>query len=161
MPPSPQPDYSQSKPSTRRATSLPPVITRRSSTPISLFKQIRLTDDEIKEGGIEIEELSPEAIIPDSVTVMRDPEIEVPDDEEGPTEAELENKFTEIKLDRMHDGSHNEEEKEEQEEADIVPLRRSTRKRKYTPMTDEESQEEQRSKRTVRSRTFPPLRGNN
>jgi hypothetical protein len=95
------------------------------------------------------------------MTVMRDPEIEVPDDEEGPTEVKLENKFTAIKLDRMRDGSHSEAEKEEQEEVVIIPLRRNTRKRKYTPATDEESQEEQRSKRTVRSRTFSPLRGNN
>jgi len=165
MPPSPQTDYSQSKPSIKRATSLPPEITRqRSSTPISLFKRIRLTDDDIKDDTIEIEELSQEAIIPDSMTVMRDPEIEVPDDDDDPTELQFENKFTAIKSDRMHDGSQSEGEeegKEQQQEANIVPLKRSTRKRKYTPTTDEESQEEQRSKRTVRSRTFSPLRGNN
>lgn len=91
--------------------------------------------------------------MPDSLTVMRDPEIELPEDEDS-TEVELENKLTAIKLDRMHDGSQTEESEEE-----IAPLRRSTRKRKYIP-ADGESQEEQRRKRTASPRTFSPTRGN-
>src|SRR5436190_2385822 len=103
MPPSPQPDYTSTKPSLRRANSLPPEIIRaRSSTPISLLKQMRLTapddnDEEQEEEGISIEELSPEAIIPDSVPVMRDPEVEVPEDDDS-KDVELETKLNAIKL---------------------------------------------------------------
>src|SRR5277367_2291367 len=101
MPPSPQPDFSPHKPSLRRATSLPPEQSRfsRPSTPIiTLFK---LPDSQDAPSpsppqSPEIEELSPEAIVPDEVPVLRDPEIEVPDDEEGSAEAELEEKFTNI-----------------------------------------------------------------
>ena len=87
--------------------------------------------------------------------MMRDPEIEVPEDDQE--EDELEMKFTAIKLDRMHDGSQTGEESEE--EGHITPLRK-TRKRKYTPTDGEESSEEQRRKRTASPRVFSALRGN-
>ena len=146
MPPSPQPDYSNTKPLSRRATSLPPDTGRiqRSPTPISIIRQKQFeatkkadTDEE----GVEIEELSPEAIIPDSVTIMRDPEVEVPDDGGDSTEVELEKKITAIKLERMHDDSGSEE---SGKEVTISPTK-GLRKRKYSPL-EETGDEPQRKK---------------
>ena len=115
-------------------------------------------DNEQEEEGVSVEELSPEAIIPDSIPIMRDPEIEVPEDDD-PTEAELETKPTTIELDRMRDGSESGDQKEEEEEmVDIASPLRNVRKRKFTP-TDEDVQEERRRKRTASPRTFSPLRG--
>jgi hypothetical protein len=108
MPPSPQPDFEPCKLSFRRATSLPPETSRIQgcSTPIPVIKKMRhlkIPDDNQVQGEtVKIEELSPEAIIPDSLTILRDPEVEVPDDDDL-SEVELDDKFTAIKLDGMHD----------------------------------------------------------
>ena len=92
---------------------------------------------------ISIEELSPEAIIPDSVTVYRNPEIEIP--EEGVRQGrsspdmELGRKFTEIDLDRMSDGSQTHEEKEykgKQEKNEKVA--RKGQKRKHSSVDGRE-----------------------
>ena len=97
MPPSPQADHGVEKLTpVRRASSLPPEnirLTSRPSTPISVINQLRrlripdnddaMDREEDEEGTVEIEELSPDAIIPDSVLVMRDPEIETPPEGEG------------------------------------------------------------------------------
>jgi len=100
MPPSPKADHGIEKlPSVRRASSLPPEnirLSSRPSTPISVIKQLRRlripdNDDamdrhenqEDGEGAVEIEELSPDAIVPDHIQVMRDPEIETPREDEG------------------------------------------------------------------------------
>src|SRR5947207_5946452 len=163
MPPSPQPDYTSTKPSLRRATSLPPEIMRaRSSTPISLLKQMRLTapddnDKEQDEEGISVEELSPEAIIPDSIPVMRDPEIEIPKEDDS-KEVDLETKLTAIKLDRMCDGSESGDVDEEEEMVDVASPLRNMRKRKFTP-NDEGEAQERRRKRTASPSTFSTLRG--
>ena len=163
MPPSPQPEYTSTKPSFRRATSLPPEITRaRSSTPVSLLKQMRLSvpddnDNEQKEEGVSVEELSPEAIIPDSLPVLRDPEIEVPEEDDY-TEAELETKLTAIELDAMDDGSQSGDQCEEGEEmVDIASPLRNAKKRKFTPTDD--GVPERRRKRTASPRTISPLKG--
>ena len=163
MPPSPQPDYTSTKSSLRRASSLPPEIIRaRSSTPISLLRQMSLNvtndnDNEQEEEGVSVEELSPDAIIPDSLPILRDPEIEIPEDYDSP-EQELETELTVIDLDRMHDGSESDDKLEEEEErVDIASPLRNIRKRKFTA-TDEPGQEEQPRKRTASPRTFSPLR---
>jgi hypothetical protein len=106
MPPSPKADHGVERlPSLRRASSLPPEnihLSSRPSTPVSVIKQLRRlripdpddvmdSQDRREEDGaaVEIEELSPEAIIPDSLPIMRDPEIETPqDDDEDDTERE-------------------------------------------------------------------------
>jgi hypothetical protein len=164
MPPSPQPDFSPAlKPSLRRATSLPPEQSIRFSRP-STPTLLKLPDSEDPpspqpQQSPEIEELSPEAIVPDEVPVLRDPEIEVPDDEEEGTvtaEAELEEKFSKIlQLDRMHDGSEDGDCGED--ERPVTPVR-NTRKRKFTP-SEEGREEEPLQKRAASPRTVSsPLR---
>ena len=168
MPPSPPPESTQStppyrgsSPSFRRATSLPPESTRvqRPSPTFSLFRHRRQElpdDDGPVEKAVEIEELSPEAIIPDSVTIMRDPVVEVPEDET--TEAELEKRFTNIKLDRMHDWSGS----DVSEEAEVKkPSQVNRQKRKHTPADDSDEQtksfEQRRRKRAARPGRSSPL----
>ena len=162
MPPSPQPDFSPSlKPSLRRATSLPPEQSIRFSRP-STPTLLKLPDSEdplSPPKSPEIEELSPEAIVPDEIPVLRDPEIEVPDDEDegrGTAEAELEEKFSKIlQLDRMHDGSEDGDCGEE--ERPVTPVR-NTRKRKFTP-SEEGREEEPLQKRPASPRNVSsPLR---
>ena len=165
MPPSPQPDFGTStKPSLRRATSLPPEQSRFSGPSTPVIPYLKLPDSEDlqpdDDDSVEIEELSPEAIIPDEIPVLRDPEIEVPD-EEGTAEAELEEKFTTIlNLDRMHDGSEDgnyDEEGEYEEERPAIPVP-NRRKRKFTP-GEEGRDDEPLRKRAVSPRTISsPLR---
>jgi len=90
--------------------------------------------------------------------VLRDPEIEVPDEEEGSAEAELEEKFTNIKLDRMHDGSEDGNcGEEEGEDRPATPVKK-TRKRKFTP-GEEGGGDEPLHKRAASPRTVSsPLR---
>ena len=115
-------------------------------------------NEQEEEEGISVEELSPDAIIPDSLPVLRDPEIEIPEDDD-PTEIELEEKLTTIEVDMMHDESESGDQGEEEEErVDVASPLRNVRKRKFTP-TDESGQEGQRRKRTASPRTFSPLRG--
>jgi|SRR5277367_3991053 len=165
MPPSPQPDFSPAlKPSLRRATSLPPEQSSRfsrPSTPTTTIPFFKLPDSEDAPSpdsqSPEIEELSPEAIVPDEVPVLRDPEIEVPDDDDGTiAEAELEEKFSKIlKLDRMHDGSEDGDCGEE--ERPVTPVR-NTRKRKFTA-SEEGREEGPLHKRAASPRTVSsPLR---
>src|SRR5438046_391765 len=116
MPPSPPPEHWLSEPKSctyRRSSSLPPETLRRDNrSPRSLSPLIKSMtirsptpyDDPCK---VVIEELSPDAIIPDSVTIYRDPEVEVPGEETGPTEEDLRERFTEIDLDRMRDDTTN------------------------------------------------------
>ena len=92
--------------------------------------------------------------------VLRDPEIEVPEDESE--EAELEEKFTKIHLDRMHDGSEDgdcgEEQEHEHQERPVTPVVKSTRKRKFTP-SEEGTREEPLAKRAASPRSVSsPLR---
>jgi hypothetical protein len=92
------------------------------------------------------------------VPVLRDPEIEVPEDESE--EAELEEKFTKIQLDRMHDGSEDGEcgEELEQQERLVTPVVENTRKRKFTP-SEEGTREEPLAKRAASPRSVSsPLR---
>jgi hypothetical protein len=157
MPPSPQPDFIQRRSSFRRASSLPPETVRADPplTSIPLQEQASLSipnDQDTQEDTIKIEELSPEAIIPDSVTILRDPEVEIPDDED-PSELDLERKLTAIKLDRMDDVSDNKD-----QEMPITPIR-TTRKRKFTPTEEGENDERQR-KRMPTPQAFSPFRGN-
>jgi hypothetical protein len=165
--PSPQPDLTQkvslrqSPPTFRRAASLPPETSRfqHSPPPISVFKQGRLQgpdENEVKEGQVAVEELSPNAIIPDSVTVMRDPVVELPDDGES-FEGDLEKKFTAIKLDVMRDSG--ESDTSEEQDTSIKPAT-NARKRKHTP-TEEGETETQRRKRMASPMTFSPRRRNN
>lgn len=157
MPPSPQPDFTQRRSSLRRSTSLPPeaIRTEHPLTSIPLKKQTSLaipSDQNAQEDTIEIEELSPDAIIPDSVIILRDPEVEIPGDEDL-SELDLEKKFTSIQLDRMDDVSENKE-----QETPITPTR-ATRKRKFTPTEESENDERQRKRVTI-PQTFSSLRGN-
>lgn len=89
--------------------------------------------------------------------MLRDPEIEVPEDESE--EAELEEKFTKIQLDRMHDGSEDGEcGEEQQQERPVTPVVKNTRKRKFTPSEDGTG-EEPLAKRAASPRSVPsPLR---
>jgi len=152
MPPSPQADSSSPKPSLRRASSLPPETStykERSPSPITRLKKMRITvpetKDEVKEDTLEMEELSPEAIIPDSVNILRDPEVEVPEDDQRQPE-ELEEQITAIKLDRMHDESYSEESAHGSPESRT----RTTVKRKYTSSdTSEESKAPRRKRPTT------------
>lgn len=144
MPPSPQPDFGQNKPCLRRASSQPPESIRRSKSPVPLIKQVRLGVSTVQDDALEIEELSPEAIIPDSVNVMRDPEVEVPDDGEV-TEEDLEKQFTTFQLDRMDDGSESEETGAKQSPSGGLA---KSRKRKHTPPEDGEAKWTRRKKTT-------------
>jgi hypothetical protein len=78
---------------------------------------------------VAIEELSPEAIIPDSVTVYRDPEVEIPE-EEFESEMELGRKLTEIDLDRMSDDKTPEREVKGKSQGNDKLARKAQRKRK-------------------------------
>ena len=158
MPPSPQPESPEPDVPPRRASSLPPETTRkkRSPTLTSAFKKMRIEagDSNINEGTVEIEELSPEAIIPDSINIMRDPEVVLQEDE-AEADGSLDDKFTDIDLEG--DGSGRQVTSDE--EAVFVPLQQMTNKRKHNPADDEESYERQR-KRTVSPGSFSPNRGN-
>lgn len=89
------------------------------------MRRLRIPDDDAmdhrddEEGTVEIEELSPEAIIPDSLPIMRDPEIETPreDDEEGETDVTSTNA-----AERMSDATNSGDEDEQDEDGDAMPL---------------------------------------
>jgi len=159
MPPSPQADQGIEKlPSARRASSLPPENIRpnsRPSIPISVIKQLRRlripdNDDamdgqenqEDGEGAIEIEELSPDAIVPDHIQVMRDPEIETPREDEGDDSGQRETDVMSTNAgDRMSGGTGSDEgddgddEGEAMDETDgyATPEKpKPARKRKYS-----------------------------
>jgi hypothetical protein len=99
--------------------------------------------EELREDTFEVEELSPDAIIPDSVTMYMDPVVdEVADggDYRGPTqEEELNEKFTEIDLDRMRDDTACEE-SEENEKKSGKSARKSLRSRKRQSSIDESTE---------------------
>ena len=155
MPPSPQPESPAFRPSLRRSSSLPPEILKpsRISPPPSPPEQKRVQEpgSQFLEDWVEVEELSPEAIIPDSVTVIKDPEVEMPEDEELDAEQELERTFTNIKLDRMHDWSLSEGSSDDGRDTS-----QAARKRKFTPTGDEET-EDKRKRRIASPRTSSPL----
>jgi hypothetical protein len=132
MPPSPPAEQTVDKPAPlRRASSLPAETIRPTSrppTPISVIRRLRrlrIPDDDAMdhrdndEGTVEIEELSPEAIIPDSLLIMRDPEIETPreDDEEEETDVTSTNA-----AERMSYATDSYDEDEEGEDDDAMPL---------------------------------------
>jgi hypothetical protein len=107
---------------------------------------------------VEIEELSPEAIVPDSVTVLRDPEVEIPDDE-GSNESELEKRFWGIKLDRMRDDSGSEDgERVERNSSPLPTTRAFGVKRKFAHTVEDEGIEPAR-KRTMSPGTLSPSKG--
>jgi hypothetical protein len=99
---------------------------------------------------VEIEELSPDAIIPDSVTVMRDPEIEVPRDDNVVADS-LEDRLTGIDLDGAR----------AIDEVPVDPPKIWTpRKRKRsTVLADDEVDYERQRKRTVSPGSFSPAKG--
>jgi hypothetical protein len=111
--------------------------------------------DEYLSDCIQIEELSPDAIIPDSVNVMHDPEVEMPPDgsDKSPVEEELEKSFTNIKLEKMHDWSLSEGSDDSFSE---ITESHSSKKRKLTPTSGEE--EKKRKKRIASPMTSSPLR---
>jgi hypothetical protein len=127
MPPSPPPDHTQPRVTFRRSSSLPPA-TFRGEPPASLDSPvirrmaINTPGNDSAKHGLEIEELSPEAMIPDSVVIYRDPEIEIPEKDDT-TETDLQKKFTEIDLDRMRDDSH-----DETNETTVENTRQTTKK---------------------------------
>lgn len=104
---------------------------------------------------VEIEELSPEAIIPDSVTILRDPEVEIPDDEYTNNESDLEKQFGGIKLDRMRDDSGSEDSDRGERKNSPLPTRKLGVKRKFASTVDDEAIEPAR-KRTMSSGTLSP-----
>jgi hypothetical protein len=104
---------------------------------------------------VEIEELSPEAIIPDSLPILRDPQIEIPEDEYSESEAELEKKFTAFKLDRMTDGTESEG---SVKSARDLRGEGKGRKRKFTP--DEQGEEGPERKRTGSPGNFASTKEN-
>ena len=123
------------------------------------MKKMRITvpetEEKIREDTLEMEELSPEAIIPDSVNILRDPEVEVPEDDQGQSE-DLEEQITAIKLDRMHDESYSEESEERSHDSPESRMR-TTAKRKYTSSdTSDESRPPRRKRPTtpLSQRTF-------
>ena len=114
---------------------------------------------------VSIEELSPEAIIPDSMTVYRDPEVEIP--EEGVPEGgsspdmELGRKFTEIDLDRMSDGSRTHEDKDHKgDHGNNERLARRGQKRKHGSVDGSEPGDlrEPRKKIPSPSKVASPIR---
>lgn len=109
---------------------------------------------------VEIEELSPEAIIPDSVLVLRDPEVEIPDEEGSNHEAELEKRFGGIKLDRMRDDSGSEDSGKLSRKSSPLPARTSFGvKRKFAATDTEDEGVEPARKRTMSPGNLSPTRG--
>jgi hypothetical protein len=104
---------------------------------------------------VEIEELSPEAIIPDSVTILRDPEVEIPEDGDANSELDLEKRFGGIKLDRMRDDSGSEDNDQGERKNSPLPTRISGVKRKFMATVDDEVIEPTR-KRTMSPGTLSP-----
>jgi hypothetical protein len=164
MPPSPPPDRPERESPPRRAASLPPELIRRkrSSTLTSVFKKMRIEAQEsgVEAGTVDIEELSPEAIIPDSMTIMRDPEIEIHDDDEARRDRSVEDKSTGIDVDGIDgvDGEDTSADGEEDEFLNVPPPPRLPKKRKFNLNNDDDNDERQR-KRTVSPGLFSPARG--
>lgn len=171
--PSPPAEQIQSsaKARVRRASSLPPEKTNLRISPPASPKTIRsaavpgspvatyAAAETAKKGMVEIEELSPEAIIPDSVSILRDPEIEIPDDE-GSTESELEKRFWGIKLDRMRDDGDSEDSDKVERKKTPLPISRTFgQKRKFAHSVEDEVIEPAR-KRTTSPGTLSPSRSN-
>ena len=142
---------------TKARTSPPPAASPKTRSAVDSGSPVAPTQP-VKEGMVEIEELSPEAIIPDSVTVLRDPEIEIPDDE-GSTESELEKRFGGIKLDRMRDDGDSEDSDNVERKWSPLPITRTFgQKRKFAHTVEDEGIEPAR-KRTTSPGTLSPSRG--
>ena len=160
MPPSPQPDSNPPKPSLRRASSLPPEASyiERSPSPVTRLKRMRITvpepEDEAQEDTLDMEELSPEAIIPDSVNILRDPEVELPDDDEREQE-DSEEEITAMKLDRTHDESYSESSSHGSPDSRA----RTTAKRKYASSDTSQESRAPRRKRPTTPMTLRTFRG--
>jgi len=103
---------------------------------------------------VAIEELSPEAIIPDSVTIYRDPEVELPDERDS-TDAELGRKFTEIDLDRMSDDKVSEDGDGKGSGERVI--KKVPKKRKYLAVDGVDGDQRQR-KKVVSPRDLSPAR---
>jgi len=103
---------------------------------------------------VSIEELSPEAIIPDSIPIYRDPEVEIPEESDS-ADTELGRKFTEIDLDRMTDDQLPEETEKRSQSERVT--RRGQRKRKYGAV-DEAARDEPERKRTASPAGSPSVR---
>ena len=103
---------------------------------------------------VAIEELSPEAIIPDSVTIYRDPEVELPDERDS-TDAELGRKFTEIDLDRMSDDKVSEDGDGKGSGERVI--KKVPKKRKHLAVDGVDGDQRQR-KKVVSPRDLSPAR---
>jgi hypothetical protein len=156
-PPADRPDRIDEETVPRRATSLPPETTRkkRPSTLTSVIKNMRIVslDDNPEAGTVEVEELSPEAIIPDSITIMRDPEVEIQDDNVVEAEESWEDG---IQMDGV-DADGMDGMSDEDQVFPNPPTPRIPRKRKFN-LADEERYDRLR-KRTASPGSFSPERG--
>jgi hypothetical protein len=156
-PPADRPDRTDDETIPRRATSLPPESTRkkRSSTLTSVIKKMRIAslEDNPEGGTVEIEELSPDAIIPDSITIMRDPEVEIQDDNTAEAGKSWEDG---IQMDGVDDDGMNEM-SDGNEMFPSPPPPRIPKKRKFN-LADEERYDRLR-KRTASPGSFSPERG--
>src|SRR5262245_2453437 len=142
MPPSPPPDHTHPRVSFRRSSSLPPTTFRGESPaspdpPVINRMTINTQGNDSSRHSLVIEELSPEAIIPDSVVIHRDPEIEIPEKGDA-TETDLQKKFTEIDLDRMRDDTHSETNDKTVEDK-LQTTKKQTRKRRIWSVDDLDS----------------------
>ena|SRR2546421_11318298 len=160
--PSPPAEQTQApKPLLRRASSLPPEKTKPRLSPPATSPKAAFTAipgspvSAVKKEMVEIEELSPEAIIPDSVAILRDPEVEIPDDEDANNESDLEKRFGGIKLDRMRDDSGSEDSDKVERKNSPLPTRILGVKRKFASTVDDEVIEPAR-KRTMSPGTLSP-----
>jgi hypothetical protein len=115
--------------------------------------RITSLEDNPEGGTVEIEELSPDAIIPDSITIMRDPEVEIQDDNTAEAGKSWEDG---IQMDGVDDDGMN----EMSDGNEMFPSRpppRIPKKRKFN-LADEERYDRLR-KRTASPGSFSPERG--